>query len=200
LPKDLPDWSTKVTISHEVTDSDLTTTDHKKIKGVPLKDPSVAAAVPISVENPAIAYDPTNDVFYVRTKSAALGVHVIGLPSDPARESGNLAAILTALTRVVAWASGEASSVGDTKIITCTGGKKITIVLMTLHNNSDAANTMALKFGAGGTQRFKKAVASGAGFAINMIGANWQGGTGEDFYINLTAAKAIGYDIGYYEV
>lgn len=39
--------------------------DHKKIKGVDLIDPNIAACVPISIENPAIAYDETNDRFKV---------------------------------------------------------------------------------------------------------------------------------------
>jgi len=40
--------------------------DHAKIKGVALKDPTVAEAVPISIENDAIAYDAINDLFYVK--------------------------------------------------------------------------------------------------------------------------------------
>lgn len=40
--------------------------DHAKIKGVALKDPTVAASVPISIENDAIAYDAVNNLFYVK--------------------------------------------------------------------------------------------------------------------------------------
>ena len=40
--------------------------DHAKVKGVALTDPTVAASVPISIENDAIAYDAVNDLFYVK--------------------------------------------------------------------------------------------------------------------------------------
>lgn len=40
--------------------------DHAKIKGTALKDPTVAESVPMSIENPAIAYDSSNDVFKVK--------------------------------------------------------------------------------------------------------------------------------------
>ena len=39
--------------------------DHKRIKGVDLKDPTVEASVPISIENPAIAYNSDTDRFKV---------------------------------------------------------------------------------------------------------------------------------------
>jgi len=37
--------------------------DHRKIKGTDLKDPTVAASIPMSIENEAIAYDVTLDLF-----------------------------------------------------------------------------------------------------------------------------------------
>jgi len=39
------------------------TVDHIKVKGVSLKDPTIGASVPISIENPAIAYDSVLDLF-----------------------------------------------------------------------------------------------------------------------------------------
>jgi len=109
-------------ISHELTDFDLTSTDHKKIKGTPLKDPSVAASVPVSIENAALAHDPTNDEFYIRSKATSRPVYVDlrtifgqaltardwspdfaklqSLPSDPAKESGKLTNIDTTLTAI----------------------------------------------------------------------------------------------------
>jgi len=39
--------------------------NHKQILGVALKTPSVAQCIPTSIENTAIAYDDTNDRFYV---------------------------------------------------------------------------------------------------------------------------------------
>lgn len=46
--------------------------DHAKIKGTALKDPTVAESVPMSIENPAIAYDSTNDLFYVQLAKAGV--------------------------------------------------------------------------------------------------------------------------------
>lgn len=40
--------------------------DHAKVKGTALKAPTVAAALPISIENDAIAYDAINDLFKVK--------------------------------------------------------------------------------------------------------------------------------------
>jgi len=37
--------------------------DHYRIKGVTLKDPTIAASLPTSIENPAIAYDAVLDLF-----------------------------------------------------------------------------------------------------------------------------------------
>jgi len=39
--------------------------DHRKIKGSTLKDPTIPLAIPMSIENPAIAYDPALDLFKV---------------------------------------------------------------------------------------------------------------------------------------
>lgn len=44
--------------------------DHAKIKGVALTDPTVAAALPVSIENPAIAYDSGADLFKVKIEAA----------------------------------------------------------------------------------------------------------------------------------
>lgn len=44
--------------------------DHAKVKGVALTDPTIEAAVPISIENPAIAYDSDLDLFKVKIMAA----------------------------------------------------------------------------------------------------------------------------------
>lgn len=49
--------------------SDSVEVDHTKIKGVALKDPTVAESVPTSIENTAIAYDVANDRFKVDVES-----------------------------------------------------------------------------------------------------------------------------------
>lgn len=44
--------------------------DHAKVKGVALADPTVAAALPISIENDAIAYDSGADLFKVKIEAS----------------------------------------------------------------------------------------------------------------------------------
>jgi len=222
LPKDLPDWSTKVTISHEVTDSDLTTTDHKKIKGVPLKDPTVAASVPISVENPALAYDPTNDCFYIRGKAAGLPVYVDlravtgtgltardwsldfaklqNLPTDPAKESGKLTEISSGHFGGKLIGSVTATASGTTLVVAPSSGKKLKLKLLSVHNSGTAAVVVDLRFTATGTGRFRKNLVSGGGWAANLLGANWLGGTDEGLYVNLGAAGTVDVTVIYEEV
>lgn len=213
MPKDLPDWSTKITISHEVSDSDLTTTDHKKIKGVPLKDPSVAAAVPISVENPAIAYDSQNDCFKIRGTAAGQPVYIDlravtgkdltardwsgdfaklqNIPTDPAKESGKLTDIFNLENKTLNPASITATASGTTQIKAPATGKSLRVKLIKVHNSGTAAVTVDLRFTAGGSAHFKGALASGGGFAINLIGCNWLGGVNEILYVNLSAAGTV---------
>jgi len=47
-------------------------TDHWYIKGVELKDPTVSASIPMSIENPALAYDSVNDRFKVDIEAQSL--------------------------------------------------------------------------------------------------------------------------------
>lgn len=53
--------------------------DHQKIKGLTLKDPTIELAVPISIENPAIAYDSPNDRFKVDVVALTVGIMGINL-------------------------------------------------------------------------------------------------------------------------
>jgi len=205
------------TVEHTVP----TSVENPAIKNA-TKTPSVDNTVPISVENPALAYDPTNDEFYVRSRSSSRPVYVdiasvLGtaqtglnwsayiaylarIPASPATEGGNLASILAALERVATPVSIDTSTSGDNTVVTPSSGKKIQVMFITIHNSSDASVTVYLKFAAGGTARFKKALASGAGFAANLLGANWQGAANEALIINLSAAKNITGDILYREV
>lgn len=47
--------------------------DHTKVKGVALKEPTVSESLPISIENDAIAYDPTEDRFKVDVEAMSAG-------------------------------------------------------------------------------------------------------------------------------
>ena len=44
----------------------VSSTDETHIKGVLFKTPTIPASKPVSIENPAIAYDPITDRFTVR--------------------------------------------------------------------------------------------------------------------------------------
>jgi len=213
LPKDLPDWHTRITISHELADFDLTTTDHKKVKGVALKDPTVAQAVPISVENPALAYDPTNDCFYIRGKAAGLPVYVDltkvsgqgltardwsldfaklqNIPTDPAKESGKLTDIFNLENKTLTPTSVTATALGTTVVKTPAAGKALRIKVISVHNSGAASVTVDLRFTTTGTAHFKKNLVSGGGWALNLIGSNWQGGVNEALYVNLSAAGTV---------
>jgi len=53
--------------------------DHWYIKGVELIDPTIAKALPISIENPAIAYDSVNDRFKVDVEALSAGLMGVNL-------------------------------------------------------------------------------------------------------------------------
>jgi len=63
-------------------------TDHWWIKGVELVDPEITAAIPISVENPAIAYEVATDRFKVKIESASGVTFDADISDDWARQLG----------------------------------------------------------------------------------------------------------------
>jgi len=94
---DLPDGTRKYILQQDITGYTDVAINATKIKGDAFIDPTVAACLPISVENPAIknatatptvantvpisvenaalAYDATNDEFYVRSKSTSRPIY-----------------------------------------------------------------------------------------------------------------------------
>jgi hypothetical protein len=72
---DLPDGTRKYVFDQTDPSLTLGQFDARKIKGVDLTDPSIEATIPMSVENPALAYDATNDEFYVRSKSTSRPIY-----------------------------------------------------------------------------------------------------------------------------
>lgn len=222
MPKDLPDWHTNIAITHEVTDGDLTTTDHKKIKGIPLKDPTIPAAVPISIENDALGYDSLNDCWYIRSKSTGLPVYIdlrsiLGqvltardwsldfaklqsLPTDPAKESGKLTDIFNLENKTITPTSVTATASGTTPVKTPASGKSLRIKLIKVHNSGTVAVTVDLRLTSGGDPHFKGNLASGGGFAINLIGCNWLGGVNQALYVNLSAVGSVDVSVQAEEV
>jgi len=69
--RDLPDYQKKIVVVTVpgVYPAEMQV-DHRKILGVALKSPYVAASVPSSIENPALAYDSVNDRFKVDIEDA----------------------------------------------------------------------------------------------------------------------------------
>ena len=98
--------------------------DLVKVDGVAIAAPTVAACVPASIENPALAYDGVNDRFKVDVKATVGALEAGGnlatiaakdfatqttlaalntkVPTDPAKESGKLTTIDSTLTSLLA--------------------------------------------------------------------------------------------------
>lgn len=104
------------------------------------------------------------------------------------------------VTKTVSTARGEATSSGNTEIITVSAGKKLRIKWIDIWNNGTASITVYLRLTSTGNSHFKKKLTEECGFLINLVGGNWEGGTDEDLFINLSAAGTISYTIGYEEV
>lgn len=112
---DLPDYTKKVVLDQTVPPATMAQVDHRKLAGDDLVVPTIAKAIPISVENPALAYDAVNNRFYVSiegtvpsidTNLIKVGVttqtardwsadlaKLQNIPASPATENGNLATI-----------------------------------------------------------------------------------------------------------
>lgn len=96
---DLPDYSRKVIVVYEGTIvSGEVKCDHWKIKGLTLKDPYITLSIPISVENPALAYDDVNDRFKIDIEALSCGIIPVSFANDWARQLGavDLARVLGA--------------------------------------------------------------------------------------------------------
>jgi len=72
---DLPDGTRKYILQQDITGYTDVAINAAKIKGDAFIDPTIAACLPISVENPALAYDADNDEFYVRSKSTSRPIY-----------------------------------------------------------------------------------------------------------------------------
>jgi len=104
---DLPDYSRKVIVVYEGTiTSGEVKCDHWKIKGLTLKDPYIALSLPMSVENPALAYDAVNDRFKVDIQAITLGTIDVNVTDKWARQLG-----LVDLSRVLGAALSHSNPV-----------------------------------------------------------------------------------------
>jgi len=104
---DLPDYSRKVIVVYEGTiTSGEVKCDHWKIKGLTLKDPYIALSIPMSVENPALAYDAVNDRFKVDIQAITLGTIDVNVTDKWARQLG-----LVDLSRVLGAALSHSNPV-----------------------------------------------------------------------------------------
>lgn len=73
---DLPDYTKRYVLDQTKPELTLGQFDARKIKGSDLLTPTIAGGLPTSVENPALAYDATNDEFYVRSRSTNRPIYV----------------------------------------------------------------------------------------------------------------------------
>jgi len=104
---DLPDYSRKVIVVYEgsIISGEIKC-DHWKIKGLTLKDPYIALSIPMSVENPALAYDAVNDRFKIVLEAITAGVIPVSLANDWTRQLG-----LVDLSRVLGAALSHSNPV-----------------------------------------------------------------------------------------
>lgn len=98
---------------------------------------------------------------------------------------------LTDVSKTCSPWSATATSSGDNTVKTPSAGKKLRIKLLDVWNNGVSDATVHLKFSAAGTARFKKVLASKTGFAINLVGCNWEGAVNEALIISLGSAGTV---------
>ena len=89
-----------------------------------------------------------------------------------------------------AW-SITATSSGNNTIKTPSTGKKLRVKFIDIWNNGSADETVYLRFGSAGAGRFKKTLATKTGFALNLVGCNWEGAADEPLIVNLSAAGTV---------
>jgi len=80
LPPDFPDYTKR--FQGKV--------DHWYIKSVELKDPTVEKSIPISIENPAIAYDSATDRFKIKVEEWTAGALDVNITEDITRLLGKI--------------------------------------------------------------------------------------------------------------
>ena len=80
--------------------------NHKQILGVALKTPTFAQCIPTSIENDALAYDAANDLFKVDVKTWSAGTLAVSLANDWTRQLG-----LVDLSRVLGAALSHSNPV-----------------------------------------------------------------------------------------
>ena len=66
------------------------TSDETHIKGVEFMEPTISKCKPVSIENPAIAYDPATDRFKVDIEAMTIGT----IPTDPIDRAARLLGII----------------------------------------------------------------------------------------------------------
>jgi len=89
--RDLPDYEKRIiVVSVPGEYPGFVQIDHRQIKGLNLKNPYVALCVPISVENPALAYDAVNDLFKVRIDQWNIASIIADVSDKWARQLGKV--------------------------------------------------------------------------------------------------------------
>lgn len=176
--------------------------DHAKIKGVALTDPTVEASLPVSIENPAIAYDVTNDVFKIHAI-------VSGAAIDPRQirtlVSNDVVTVVQAtaanLKATVTQASAERSitregttwthfsKTSSAEILAGPGsGKALEIVAFFFSSSADIVTS--LRFASGGDDMFPLQTKGAVG--LNFLGVKApRGGDNENLYAYLSAAGTM---------
>lgn len=94
----------------------------------------------------------------------------------------------------------NATSSGNSTILTPTSGKAVRVKFIHLVNNGAGVNKVGLRFAAAGTIRFTGDLpADGGARLMNLINAYWEGATNEALIINLGGAGDVDVTVQYEE-
>ena len=177
--------------------------DHTKIKGTALKDPTVAQAIPISIENDAIAYDAVDDVFKVelfvgdtaidpRTMRALTSSDIVTVVQATA---ANLKATVTQASADRTISSfpeiGTVTHISETStadVVTCETGHTLKVHGFFFYSSADI--TVELRFKGSGNVIGGLTVKGAVG--MNLVGKKCpEGANAEDIEIYLSGAGTV---------
>jgi len=85
----------------------------------------------------------------------------------------------------------QATSSGNTTVWDPAAGKALRVKFIMVFNSGSSAITVYLKDGTGGTARFQATLAANTGYALNLLGCNWELSTDGILTINLSDTGTV---------
>lgn len=99
--------------------------------------------------------------------------------------------IVTDITKVAMPRSMTATLAGTTLVWDTAATTRLRVKFIMVFNSGTSPVTVDLRFTTTGEARFKANLAPNSGYTINLVGCNWEGGVGEDLFVNLSAAGTV---------